>query len=403
MYRLIIILLLLFTPTLSYSQNWESLEGPVGQIITGITVGPDGRILSASLFGGGFLSTNDGKTWQQLSTGANGKLTTFAEFVGGDTYLLGQSLAIVRSDNGGQTWSASEGLAPHWDESYPNMMRYRDSLYLTFYAGQSGLGLFVSGDGGKTWLEKMRYLNNLHTLGGDSVGGLLLGGAYVVSSSTDRFSTFKNELQMQGNWPQISSVALDSTGSVRLAGSLESGVYYSIRNAEWSAPAEDLPDTIWATAVTPRGIAYMGSTVGVHTSTDGGATWTEYNQGLPPGFVASYLYVAPDGHLYVGTNGAGIFRTEKPVTGAYAVLPPQLSVDRERERQSVAIDQRYVKIAVGEDAEVAFVDVLGRSVAIPSIMTDAVLTIDRASLSGYLTFVIVTEAGSRRVIKLIAD
>lgn len=62
---------------------------------------------------------------------------------------------------------------------------------------------------------------------------------------------------------------------------------------------------VFASAYVP---AYFSPAHGVFHSTDDGNTWTQINRGLT-NYAVKSLALAPDGHLFAGTNGSGVFRS----------------------------------------------------------------------------------------------
>jgi hypothetical protein len=60
---------------------------------------------------------------------------------------------------------------------------------------------------------------------------------------------------------------------------------------------------------------YAGTQTGVYSSTDAGATWTQFGSALPVTNVLSLALVSgPSGAVLAGTNGASAFKTA-PFTG----------------------------------------------------------------------------------------
>ncbi|PHX70404.1 MAG: hypothetical protein CK548_09430 [Opitutia bacterium] len=100
---------------------------------------PDGRLVATFNFSGGgkesgrvMTSDDRGRTWAQRGTFAFGQARPFV--AGRSLYVLGVrgDLMIMRSDNGGETWTATarltEGLA--WHQSACNVWYTRGHVYL---------------------------------------------------------------------------------------------------------------------------------------------------------------------------------------------------------------------------------------------------------------------------------
>jgi photosystem II stability/assembly factor-like uncharacterized protein len=142
----------------------------------------------------------------------------------------------------------------------------------------------------------------------------------------------------QGNqWTQIGqglpdsllSLAIDPLETATLyAGTLE-GVYKSVDGGlTWIRSSAGLPTGhIVSLAIHPGNpnVIYAGladtsrdaptpgitrSDIGVYRSTDGGATWSRFGQGLPPALFNGLLAIdpAPPYTLYAGTNDGGVYK-----------------------------------------------------------------------------------------------
>ncbi|MBK7259358.1 MAG: exo-alpha-sialidase [Ignavibacteriae bacterium] len=94
-----------------------------------------------------------------------------------------------------------------------------------------------------------------------------------------------------------------------------------------------------------------GEATGIMRSTDMGATWTIINEGLTTTRVIPLL-CHPNGFVYAGTNGAGVFRTKDPLLTGTATLtlrtaarigqPPYASLLRYRLTDSAHVSVREV-------------------------------------------------------------
>ncbi len=401
--RKLLFLLAFLLPSVSSSQNWQSLDGPYGQIVTGIAISENNTIHTSSFLEGLFARKAGGSWSSEYSDGTSA--WTFVKAIGTNTIIAGRPSVVVRSADDGKTWNVVLAGEKSGGGMYPALTQLRDTLYLllTDDSPSNYNGLFISDNGGETWLRRMREIGYASSgLASDSTGRMAAASYSDVYWSDDHFSTQERAFPRKSI--RFTVIESDSVGEVWLAATFDEGLFYSRDRKMWSAPkGAVLPDTVWTVAITPRGIAFAGSNEGAYTSTDGGSTWSTFNEGLPPGFAATFLYVAPDGHLYVGTNGAGIFRTEKPVTAAYAVLPPQASVQREHKAEGMIIDGERIVIPAEVGAELSFRDLLGRAISIPFVRVDQGFAIERAALGGQMIFGLLKMGGQTRTIKLIAE
>ena len=69
----------------------------------------------------------------------------------------------------------------------------------------------------------------------------------------------------------------------------------------------DVPTSAAALADFDPLTAFAGTDVGVFRTTDGGVTWTAYQDGLPRSPVAELLFNSRYDRLYAGTMGRGVY------------------------------------------------------------------------------------------------
>ena len=170
-------------------------------------------------------------------------------------------------------------------------------------AATSG-GIFLSADGGTSWTA---------TAIGDTTGALYITtageilsatieGAFVHSSDQGESWTAGGSLPQQ----EIYSLIVTDRGDV-LAGADDEGAWRLATGADsWIPINEGLPS---ADCDVRRMLPYesailLGSSCGLFVSNDGGDSW------LPTGFIDDVDAVGVDGgHIYVGTEHDGIFRS----------------------------------------------------------------------------------------------
>ena len=70
----------------------------------------------------------------------------------------------------------------------------------------------------------------------------------------------------------------------------------------------------------PNGL-FVGTDVGVFHSTNGGASWSSYNQGLPNVAVSDLKFHPVSGDLVASTYGRGVFRIRGTGPGGGPLLP----------------------------------------------------------------------------------
>lgn len=111
------------------------------------------------------------------------------------------------------------------------------------------------------------------------------------------------------------SIAINSQGHVFVGndGNIK-GVYKSTSNGDGLAPLNSFPSNYgYVIVCLPNDDLYVGTRdVGIQYSNDGGASWTTANTGLPVSSCQA-MTLGPDGYLYVGVAGFGVYRSSAQV------------------------------------------------------------------------------------------
>jgi photosystem II stability/assembly factor-like uncharacterized protein len=186
-----------------------------------------------------------------------------------------------------------------------------------------GAGVLLSQDGGTTWdravdenLQEMCVIdlavapNDIQTVYAATAAGLYKttdGGTTWVTST----------IQGVPAGTTVRAVAVSPTDAQRVLAGVEGlGVYVSADGEQsWQAgyaglePNGSLHDIVFDPTNTQ--VAYASDhSSGVYRSTDGGLTWVKINDGLRTR-TATGLSITADGqHLYVATDGEGVFRLD---------------------------------------------------------------------------------------------
>ncbi len=101
-------------------------------------------------------------------------------------------------------------------------------------------------------------------------------------------------------------------------GGFGTGHIFKTTNAgsAWTDISGTLPDIpVTAILVDPQNsnVVYIGTDIGVHVSTNGGATWNTFDEGLPEAIIVSDLSMtASNRTIRVGTHGNGAFERKMP-------------------------------------------------------------------------------------------
>ncbi|MBK8268755.1 MAG: hypothetical protein IPK83_10805 [Planctomycetes bacterium] len=111
------------------------------------------------------------------------------------------------------------------------------------------------------------------------------------------------------------SIVINSQGHVFVGndGNVK-GVYKSKANGDSLSPLNSFPSNFgYAILCLPNDDLYVGTLEkGIQYSNDGGSSWTTVNSGIPVSSCQA-LALGPDGHLYAGVAGFGVYRSVQPV------------------------------------------------------------------------------------------
>lgn len=274
------------------AQTWTAVGPPGNPIVQAFLADPGApaTVFAGTAAGGVFVSTNSGGSWSAANVGLTSQNVT--------------ALAAFQPDS-------PPGVPP----AAPFV-----------YAGTADAGVLVSLNRGGSWAPTNNGLTNLQvsalsivsttgTLYAATQGGVFrLGGTGTWTSvSTGLTST------------NIAALAIDpSNGQVLFAGSF--GTLFKTANAgaSWSPVFSSATDRIVSIAVDPisSNNVYAGTMIAIPPpgpnppgslvrSTNGGATWSVANNGLPPIAVAAIaIDRAASARIYAGTSGAGCFVTK---------------------------------------------------------------------------------------------
>ena len=147
----------------------------------------------------------------------------------------------------------------------------------------------------------------IYVLTHDADGNILAGtwGGNIYRSADGGLNWEKINESMTVGF--IWSIVVDSSNTIYVG--TEQGVYYSSdEGANWIHTSLNDKD-VRALGIDPDGNLYAGTWgLGIYKSTDGGATWTEANNGLEYKAVSA-LVVDSNSDIYVGTFGGGIYRS----------------------------------------------------------------------------------------------
>lgn len=306
---------------------WTSLPSPGGghaTLINVIAASPaNASTRYAATQAGMYVSRDGGQSWSRSNTGITPSPAGYYSVT--DLAVAGSRLYITpsylqKSIDGGASWQRTGWVS---ENPFALVLAADPKNPDVVYAGANA-GVYKSSDGAATW----QYLSGTLTVSAITVDP---GNPQVVfravSSgifrSTDAGKTWS---QVSTQLTSVKTIVVDPKNSMNVyAGTNGAGVYKSSDGGTtWQAINRCMPqgrcapltmDAVWVKGIivdpgNPT-IVYLGATEGLYRSTDGGASWTQANNG-PLGINAMMLdplnrdtvIGAWGGQLYSYTFGA---------------------------------------------------------------------------------------------------
>jgi photosystem II stability/assembly factor-like uncharacterized protein len=336
------------------STGWYAINtGLTNTNISSLVIDPaNGQVLYAGTSGGIFKTTDGGSIWSPL----NSELTatriqslaidpTNSQVLYTSGYESGEAAPVFKSNNGGLSWNdISSGLtvSPFGNSVQSFVIDPTNSQVV--YA-RTGLGLFMTTNGGVSWGVNTGLtptvptlvqflaidLKNSQTLYADaeidtgigklfktSDGGLTwnaidTGMRGLISGGVGAFAVDPSDSQVLYLGKAVTFIAPSDVSSSNNV-NVDFGVFKSVNGGEsWSPVNSGLTDGyITSIIIDQRNsqIIYAGTGSGlVFKTADGGTNWIAVNVGLPSVAIRS-LVIDPSNSriIYAGTS-AGVYKT----------------------------------------------------------------------------------------------
>ncbi len=304
--------------------------------------------LSGDLFlaaggAGMYRSTNDGSDWEECN---NGLLGNLVHAVAGDTsgriYAATED-GMYASIDDGATWIPSN--SGHEGNPAYRVQVDDDNNVIAVLAPDVFLFEFSvvrSTDNGATWQELLStadatFPTTAEALVIDHVGRLFLGGMSIATEgvifvsdddgSTWEETTFSAALGVTGLAVDSNDVIYASMGNNDLMVSNDHGTTWTeIPNGGWPNGTVGVLDVV---AVDQQDAVLLSSRkAGIWRSTDGGASWVLFDEGLADADYPSVTFLKPAADaLFAGTLGDGLFRREATTVAVDPVgIPARFSL-----------------------------------------------------------------------------
>ncbi|MDZ4664289.1 MAG: T9SS type A sorting domain-containing protein, partial [Bacteroidota bacterium] len=250
-----------------------------------ILYAPDGRMFAGNTHPTAshiFTSINNGASWYTNETGFSSTRSSDFDYNSQGKIFIGTGWANpMHSSSDGVNWNGPSGPTLGFLPSSLALAIAINSVDVIF-AGTENDGVYRSIDNGVSY-SYIGLANNPSNI-----------SDIKISPNQDVF---------------VSQTPFTGNGN---------GNFYRSKNGgnTWSAnlmSTHGLPNCIYIAG--PDSI-FVGTTKGVWLSTDTASTWTLLNSGLNPGnLIIHTLEIGPDGYLYAGTAGAGIYKSANKIKG----------------------------------------------------------------------------------------
>ena len=303
---------------------WEQTAGPVGRTVNALVASEPGHIV-AGTDSGVFISSDRGQTWNRTTSGEESPVVHDLAF--GDNGLLyaGTDRGLLRSTDYGYSWSSPTQLSGQPEDVNDIALLSDGTLLVGVVVLQSQFGaIFRSTDNGESWSSASSGL-----IGGDHTLDFALseekvyvatdGGGIIGYNVLYLWDDEEQEWRLSGTVPpqlQVTALVLREEGELFVGTSI--GVLRSTDGgATWQSAG------LWPLAVRTltegsNGTLYASTThpipgESLYRSTDNGTTWFEFSSGLNGTAVLS-LCIGSDSHLYAGTLESGVYRTSGSIS-----------------------------------------------------------------------------------------
>ena len=298
--------------------------------VLAITFGPAGEVVAGTL-NGIYRTADGGATWDQVAL-TDQLINAVSYDAFRDQYYTG-----TNNNVSSELWRSPDGI--NWSLSGTgfNSLRVLDFGYLPDHRVICGTG----------WTKPVNFSNDGISWTGGTVGMMGFSGGTIslglavdnmgrIWSSTENLGVYRSDDAVPshythmgfsaGNMPDIRITPQQDVFVVHSIFSDPDGKVYRWRNStnSWITPNNLLPvGTGIMNCVLPTSNKdiYAGGQNGCWFSPDTGATWAPSISGLPAGsHDVGTIELGPDGHLYCGLHGGGIYRSTVPVGSPYVSI-----------------------------------------------------------------------------------
>ncbi|MEZ5354722.1 MAG: YCF48-related protein [Bryobacteraceae bacterium] len=252
---------------------------------------------------GSVLASGDfGKTWRQYPVTTQARLRAVAFLDARRGFIAGDDATLLRTEDGGQTWSAVEVPVKN---DYREIYFHGESGWLTGYGGT----MLHTSDGGKTWapqrtgtsqsIESIYFVDHDH--------GWAVGWAGTILRTTDGGTTWEEIRTPAAEW-SLSGVYFRDAREGWAVGMLGQILHSSDGGATWTAIESGVKSWLRSVTVDADGRGWITAENDLLATEDGGKTWKAVGK---EGWVFLERFVRVNGELWavgpfgIYTKGAG--------------------------------------------------------------------------------------------------
>lgn len=243
-------------------------------------------------------SVDGGESWFEIYNGGSEAnfIAPFTLCESSPQVLYAGTRGLLKSTNGGSNWFYPDGNS-NWNGTP------MASIAVAFDNTQNVVA--ATGSGAATAVFEVRSSTN--------------GGQTWTNVTAQLPSRFVADISFDQTDHQRVWMAVSGFGSGHVWKSLDAGL-------TWTDASGDLPDipaqAIAADPIDPNWV-YVGTDLGTFRSTDGGASWTDFNLGMPVTMVLDLQIKRDSRVMRAATFGNGIYEIDLPTTTTgVAALPP---------------------------------------------------------------------------------
>ncbi|MBU2483243.1 MAG: T9SS type A sorting domain-containing protein, partial [Proteobacteria bacterium] len=244
--------------------EWETFgyELPIAEV-QAFAINNLGQIY-ATVGDGVYKTTNNGENWHLSKAGMNNIRIPAITVTNNNLIFAGTYSLVYRSTNNGLTWTShSSGLA-----SSQTLSIASNSTGILFLGNLNG-GLYRSNNNGENW-ERV--------------------GLFTINGSVNDIEINLNDYIFVGTSQNIYRSTNHGNDFTKLNTGLPSGNIYRI-------------------VINYSNQLFLIINGKIYRSTNHGDSWANFSDGIPSAISVTSLAISPDGYIYAGTYGSGLYKT----------------------------------------------------------------------------------------------